>query len=410
MQRLFSGIQPSGNLHLGNYLGAIKQWLALQDEYEAIFCVVDMHAITVPQDPSELRKKTIEIAKIYLAAGIDPKKSTLFIQSQISGHAQLAWVLNTITQNGDLMRMTQFKSKSGVDLDRFQEFFDTLFKDREALEEGAENYKKSLASHKSTLSKRSNSEGDKDLDIMDQVLLLSKEIYKDGAMNTFNAFKEGFQGMVKEPFNSIGVGLFDYPVLMAADILLYDAAVVPVGEDQKQHVELTRDLAQRFNSRFGETFVVPEPLIQREGARIMGFDDPTKKMSKSAASEYNSIALSDDADTIRKKIKKAVTDSGSEIVYRDDKPALKNLINIYTLLSGKKVDEVEAMYVGRGYGDFKAGLAEVIVDFLVPFQARLAAISDEAVLEILAAGREKAKALAVAKMRQVHERVGFIPY
>ncbi|MGB3073060.1 MAG: tryptophan--tRNA ligase, partial [Candidatus Moraniibacteriota bacterium] len=194
------------------------------------------------------------------------------------------------------------------------------------------------------------------------------------------------------------------------DILLYDTAVVPVGEDQKQHVELTRDLAQRFNSRFGETFVVPEPLIQREGARIMGLDDPTKKMSKSAASEYNSIALSDDADTIRKKIKKAVTDSGSEIVYRDDKPALKNLINIYTLLSGKKVDEVEALYQGKGYGDFKAGLAEVIVDFLVPFQARFAAISDEAVLEILAAGREKAKALAVAKMRQVHERVGFIPY
>jgi tryptophanyl-tRNA synthetase len=195
---------------------------------------------------------------------------------------------------------------------------------------------------------------------------------------------------------------------MAADILLYDTAVVPVGEDQKQHVELTRDLAQRFNSRFGETFVVPEPLIQREGARIMGLDDPTKKMSKSAASEYNFIALSDDADTIRKKIKKAVTDSGSEIVYTDDKPALKNLINIYTLLSGKKVDEVEALYQGKGYGDFKADLAEVIEDFLVPFQDRLAAISDEAVMNVLKSGAEKARAISEQKVRAVYEKVGFV--
>ncbi len=327
MQRLFSGIQPSGDLHLGNYLGAIKQWLPLQDQYEAIFCVVDMHAITVPQDPAELRKKTIEIAKIYLAAGIDPQKSTIFIQSHVPGHAELAWILNTISTMGELGRMTQYKDKA----------------------------------------------------------------QKSGE-------------------DTSTVGLFDYPVLMAADILLYDTAVVPVGEDQKQHVELTRDLAQRFNSRFGETFVVPEPLIQREGARIMGLDDPTKKMSKSAESVYNYIALSDDAETIRKKIKKAVTDSGSEIVYRDDKPALMNLINIYTLLSGKKVDEVEAMYVGKGYGDFKADLAEVVVNFLVPFQERMGTFSDDAVLEIFAVGREKAKALAVAKMRQVYDRVGFIPY
>ncbi len=325
MERLFSGIQPSGNLHLGNYLGAIKQWLPLQDQYEAIFCVVDMHAITVPQDPAELRRKTIEIAKIYLAAGIDPKKSTLFVQSHVPGHAELAWVLNTIATMGELGRMTQFKDKA----------------------------------------QRSGEEAS-------------------------------------------AVGLFDYPVLMAADILLYDTATVPVGEDQKQHVELTRDLAQRFNSRFGETFVVPEPLIQREGARIMGLDDPTKKMSKSAASEYNYIALSDDADTIRKKIKKAVTDSGSEIVYRDDKPALMNLINIYTLLSGKKVDEVEAMYVGKGYGDFKADLAEVVVNFLVPFQERLASISDDEVLAVLRAGAEKARAIAEKKVVQVYEKVGFV--
>lgn len=333
IERLFSGIQPSGNLHLGNYLGAIKQWLPLQDEYEAMFCVVDMHAITVPQDPAELRQKTIEIAKIYLAAGIDPKKSTLFIQSHVPGHAELGWILNTVATMGELGRMTQYKDKTQ---------------------------------------------------------------------------KEGWEGS--------GVGLFDYPVLMAADILLYDTAVVPVGEDQKQHVELTRDLAQRFNSRFGETFVVPEPLIQREGARIMGLDDPTKKMSKSAASEYNYIALSDDAETIRKKVKKAVTDSGSEIIYRDDKPALKNLINIYTLLSGKKVDEVEAMYRGKGpdsaeastgkYGDFKADLAEVVVNFLIPFQARLAAISDDEVLAVLRTGAEKTRAIAAAKMKQVHAAVG----
>lgn len=324
MERLFSGIQPSGNLHLGNYLGAIKQWLVLQHEYEAIFCVVDMHAITVPQDPAELRRKTIEIAKIYLAAGINPKKSTLFVQSHVPGHAELAWILNTIATMGELGRMTQYKDK---------------------------------------------------------------------------VLKSGEEGSA--------VGLFDYPVLMAADILLYDTATVPVGEDQKQHVELTRDLAQRFNSRFGETFVIPEPLIQREGARIMGLDDPTKKMSKSAPSEYNYIALSDNADTIRKKIKKAVTDSGSEIVYWDSKPALMNLINIYTLLSGKKVDEVEAMYAGRGYGDFKADLAEVVVNFLVPFQERLAAISDDEVMQVLRSGAEKAKELSEKKIRKVYEKVGF---
>lgn len=385
MQRLFSGIQPSGNLHLGNYLGAIKQWLALQDEYEAILCVVDMHAITVPQDPAELRRKTLEIAKIYLAAGIDPEKSTLFVQSHVPAHAELGWILNTIATMGELGRMTQFKDKAGI-----QDIKEVLRKNSEQMKRlEPVLFADYIGSHTSVDKEKFRS-------IFNEVMLANENL----SLVISDNFKQ----------EGVGVGLFDYPVLMAADILLYDTAVVPVGEDQKQHVELTRDLAQRFNSRFGETFVVPEPLIQREGARIMGLDDPTKKMSKSAASEYNSIALSDDADTIRKKIKKAVTDSGSEIVYRDDKPALKNLINIYTLLSGKKVDEVEALYQGKGYGDFKAGLAEVIVDFLVPFQARFAAISDEAVLEILAAGREKAKTLAVAKMRQVHERVGFIPY
>lgn len=325
MKRLFSAIQPSGNLHLGNYLGAIKQWLPLQDEYEALFCIVDLHAITVPQDPAELRRKTLEVAKIYLAAGIDPKKSTLFVQSYVQEHTELGWILNTIARMAELERMTQFKDKA----------------------------------------------------------------QKGGASES-------------------GVGLFTYPVLMAADILLYDTNVVPVGKDQMQHIELARDLAERFNKKFGETFVIPEGRLSKEGQLIMGLDDPMKKMSKSAPSEYNYIALTDDADTVRRKIKKAVTDSGSEIVYADDKPALKNLINIYTLLSGKTPQAIEALYQGKGYGDFKADLAEVVVSFLTPFQERLAAISDEQVLAILKAGAETVKPLAREKMRQVYDRVGLI--
>lgn len=324
-QRLFSAVQPSGNLHIGNYLGAIAQWTALQDEYEAIFCIADLHAITVPQDPAALRAKTLEIAKIYLAAGIDPRKCTLFAQSQVKEHAELMWILNTLARLGDLEKMTQFKDKSA--------------------------------------------KGEKE---------------------------------------TAGVGLFDYPVLMAADILLYDTVVVPVGEDQLQHIELARTLARRFNDRFGESLVVPEGRVTRGGARIMGLDDPSKKMSKSAASEYNAIALTDDADAIRKKIKKAVTDSGSEIVYRDDKPALKNLINIYSLLSMKTPESIEEMYRGRGYGDFKTDLAEVVIGFLAPFQERFAAISDEQALAVLETGAEQARILAASKMRLIRERVGLI--
>lgn len=323
-KRIFSGIKPSGDLHLGNYLGAICQWIPLQDEYDAVFSVVDLHAVTVPQDPVELRKKTLEIAKIYLAAGIDPKKCTLFIQSHVKEHAELCWLLNTVSRIGDLEKMTQYKDKA------------------------------------------------------------------------------------KDNRETAGVAFFDYPVLMAADILLYDTDVVPVGEDQVQHVELARTLARRFNDRFGETFVVPEARVAKEAARIMRLDDPVKKMSKSAASEYGYIALTDDAETVRKKIKKAVTDSGSEIVYSDDKPALKNLINIYTLLSGKPIKEIEGMYQGKGYGDFKNDLAEVVVGFLVPFQERLAAISDDEVLAILRAGAEKARALAVKKLAEAKERMGFV--
>lgn len=324
-KRIFSGIQPSGNLHIGNYLGAIKNWVKLQDEFESIFCVVDMHAITVPQDPEVLKKKTIEIAKIYLAAGIDPKKSAIFIQSQVSEHAELMWILNSIAKMPELDKMTQFKDKS----------------------------------------------------------------QKGGR-------------------ESAGVGLFDYPVLMAADIILYDAEVVPVGEDQVQHVELTRTLAKRFNSKFGETFVVPEPRVVKEGMRIMGLDDPTKKMSKSAVSEYNYIALTDDADTIRKKIKKAVTDSGSEIKYSDDKPALKNLINIYAGFSDKSPKEIEKMYAGKGYGDFKNDLADVIVAGLTPIQEKMKKMSDKEVLQILEEGAEKVRPIAEKKISEVKKKIGFV--
>lgn len=324
-KRLFSAVQPSGNLHLGNYLGALQNWVKLQDDYEAIFCVVDLHAITTPQDPVELRKKTIEIAKIYLAAGVDPAKATLFVQSHVKEHTELAWILNTLVRMTELARMTQYKDKA----------------------------------------------------------------QKGGAGES-------------------GVGLFTYPVLMAADILLYDTAVVPVGKDQLQHIELARTLARRFNERFGETFVVPEGKLSTEGALIMGLDDPTKKMSKSAGSVYNYIALTDDAETVRKKIKKAVTDSGTEIVYSDEKPALKNLINIYTLLSGKTKEDVQTLYQGRGYGDFKNDLAEVVVRFLSPFQERLKNISDEEVLVILKTGADKARRIAEQKMIEVRKNAGFL--
>ena len=365
MKKIFSGVQPSGNLHIGNYLGAIKNWVKLQDEFESIFCVVDLHAITVSQDPEELRKKTIEIAKIYLACGIDPKKSTIFVQSQITEHAELCWILNTIARNGDLTKMTQFKDKTTLDFDYYTS---------------------------------------------DAYLEISEfDFYKN------KSFKEGIKIFLpllvkefKEKFNSSGVGLFDYPVLMAADILLYDTDVVPVGEDQVQHVELARTLSRRFNQKFGETFIVPEPKLVKEGARIMGLDDPTKKMSKSAPSEYNYISLTDDAETIRKKIKKAVTDSGSEIVYSEDKPALHNLINIYALFSEKKPEEIVKDYTGKGYADFKTALAEVIIAGLKPIQDKMKALTDAEVIAILNDGAKKVSSLAKAKITAVKEKMGFI--
>jgi tryptophanyl-tRNA synthetase len=326
MKKTFSGVQPSGDLHLGNYLGAIRNWVAMQDEFDATFCVVDLHAITVEQNPEELRRRILDVTKMYIALGIDPKKSTVFVQSDVREHTELCWVLNCVAARmGDMEKMTQFKDKSA-----------------------------------------------------------------------------------KGDVQRASVGLFDYPVLMAADILLYDTDVVPVGEDQVQHVELSRTLARRFNKKFGDTFVVPQSKLTKEGKRIMGLDNPAKKMSKSATSENNYIALMDESEVIRKKIRKAVTDSGSEIVYSDDKPALQNLINIYALLSKKEITDVEKQFSGKGYGDFKNDLAEVVVDFLTPFQERFAQISDDEVKEILENGAQRARKQAQQKMQEVRDKIGFV--
>lgn len=384
-KRIFSGIQPSGNLHIGNYLGAIRQWVDLQNSYDSLFCIVDLHAITVPQDPAELRKKTVEITKIYLAAGIDPTKSTLFVQSQVSAHSELMWILNTITRNGDLTKMTQFKGKAGfIDVDDLQKAIQSALSEE---------------SQRKIFEKYHAPKPDGPKDIEDSFIAVSQETAKI----VFGVIESKFKG----PFNGATVGLFDYPVLMAADILIYDTDVVPVGKDQLQHVELARTLARRFNERFGETFVIPEGKLSKEGALIMGLDDPSKKMSKSAESAYNYIALSDTPDQVRRKIMKAVTDSGSEIAYADSKPALKNLINIYSLLSGETPEAIVAEFAGKGYGDFKKSLAEVVVGFLEPFQERLAELDDKAVLKILADGAAKAEALAEKKLLEAKEKVGF---
>lgn len=324
MKRAVSGVQPTNNLHLGNYLGAIKNWVELQSNYDSLYCIVDLHAITIKQEPKVLRQNVLNVAKTYLALGIDPNKSTIFVQSHVPQHAELAWILNTIAKLGELERMTQFKDKA--------------------------------SQHK----------------------------------------------------ENINMGLFDYPVLMSADILLYDPEVVPVGEDQKQHVELTRDLAERFNSLYGKTFVMPEPLIKKEGARIMGLDDPSKKMSKSAASANNYIALLDSPEVAAKKISKAVTDSGSTIESGKDKPALTNLLTIYSLLSGQSVKNIEKEYAGKGYADFKKGLTNTVTKFLSDFQAKFNALDDNKVKTILEDGNKKARAIAEKKMDDVKTKMGLL--
>ncbi len=323
-KRIFSGIQPTNLIHLGNYIGAIAQFVELQDKFDSIFCIVDYHAITVPQDPKELNQNILKLAAAYLAAGIDPKKAILFQQSRVSEHTELGWILTTIARMGELERMTQYKEKG------------------------------------------------------------------------------------RGKHESVGVGLFAYPTLMAADILLYDTDVVPVGEDQKQHVELARDLAERFNRDFGKTFVVPEVRIKKEGARIMALDDPTKKMSKSAASAKSYIALSDDDETIAKKIKSAQTDSEGTIVYDETRPAIKNLMTIMNAVTGKTFSEIESDYRDKGYAEFKADLADAVIEFIAPIRGRMNELlkNPDELKAILDNGAKRAKRIAEAKMKQVREQIG----
>ena len=321
---IFSGIKPSGDLTIGNYIGAISQWVAMQEEYNCLFSVVDYHAITVKQKPEDLRRRILDITKIYLAAGISPKKSVIFQQSAVPAHTELAWVLNCAgAYMADLKKMTQFKDKAGDKQD------------------------------------------------------------------------------------SVSVGLFDYPVLMAADIILYDTQIVPVGDDQKQHVELARDIAKRFNNQYGPIFVIPEAMVKKEGARIMSLTDPSKKMAKSDENPAGAIALLDSPEIAKKKIMKAVTDSGSEIVYDPaKKPALANLLTIYSSLSGESIKNLEKKFAGRGYGDFKKDLAEVVAEFLVDFQKKFNKISDAEAKKILEKGRKQATKMAEGKMVKVRKAVG----
>ncbi len=322
--RVLSGIQPSGNFHLGNYLGAIRNWVNQQSDFENSFCIVDLHSLSLATTRESMRANIRNLANVLVASGIDPKQSTLFVQSDVPAHSELCWILQSVTQYGELRRMTQFKDKGG----------------------GTDE--------------------------------------------------------------SVSAALFTYPVLMAADILLYDAEYVPVGEDQKQHLELTRDIAHRFNTRYGDTFVVPKPDIKSEGARVMSLDDPSKKMSKSSANPNSYVALSDAPDVIRKKIKRAVTDSGSEIIVDPEKPALSNLISMYAALTGKTPEQVQEAFVGKGYGAFKSELAEVVVEAIAPIQERIAELeqSPEIIDQVLAEGAEKASIYANATLARVRDRIG----
>jgi tryptophanyl-tRNA synthetase len=325
MKRIFSGAQPTGNVHLGNYLGALRNWVALQHDYESFFCIVNLHAITVAQDPKVLAAKTRELGRIYLAVGIDPNVSTVFVQSDVAAHAELTWLLNGIARMGELERMTQFKDKAAKQAE------------------------------------------------------------------------------------SLSVGYFDYPVLMASDILLYQTDLVPVGEDQKQHLELTRDLAIRFNRDYGQTFAAPEPFIPKVGARIMSLADPAKKMSKSdEESEAGCIMLLDDDDAVRRKFKRAVTDSGTEIRFAEGRPAINNLLTIYHLLTGKTETEIEDHFRGQGYAALKQELADVCIEFLKPIQDRVRGIDDDKLNQILEQGAERAEGIARMTLSQAKSSMGLI--
>ena len=324
---IFSGIQPSGSLTLGNYIGAIKNWVKLQDQYECLYCVVDLHAITVKQEPKELRQRTLEVLAIYIASGLEPEKNTLFIQSHVPTHSEGAWLLNCFTYMGELSRMTQFKDKS--------------------------------------------------------------QRYGD----------------------SISAGLFNYPVLMATDILLYNADLVPVGRDQKQHIELARDIANRFNNLYSPTFTIPEPYIATTGQKIMDLQNPNKKMSKSEDNPNGYILIMDPPEVIRKKINRAVTDSVGEVRYSDDQPGVKNLMNILISLTGVTVEEIEKKYAGKGYADFKKDVEEAIVAELEPIQKKVKDIlADKAYLEkIYKAGAEKAYYMSMKTLRKMQRKIGLIP-
>lgn len=363
-KRIFSGAQPTGNLHIGNYLGALKNWVNLQNEYESFFCIVNLHAITLPQNPETLKQKTLDLARIYLASGVNPEISTIFIQSDVSEHAELAWVLSCIARMGELERMTQFKEKS----------------------------QKELSAEEATLN---------------EAVLLDVDRTR-GIQGAFDAIMAHAEKVATGRSTRAGVGLFTYPVLMASDILLYQTHLVPVGQDQKQHLELTRDLAERFNRDFGETFIVPEPFIPPVGASIASLQDPAKKMSKSDENANGAIFLLDDADTIIKKFKKAVTDSGTEITFDESRPAIKNLLTIYQLMTNKTPEECEANFIGKGYGHFKTELAEAVIEFLKPFQEKAKSYSDEELNEILKNGAEKARTIARETLRDVYAKMGIV--
>lgn len=324
--RVLSGIQPTGSIHIGNYLGAIKQWVKMQTDNECLFPIVDLHSLTVPYDPKEFQKKIFEVAIVYIAAGINPEKSILFVQSQVKEHTELCWLLNTITPIGDLLRMTQYKEKS-------------------------------------------------------------KQFKKDS-----------------------NAGILNYPILMAADILLYKTQIVPVGKDQVQHTELARTLARRFNQKFGNTFIEPAPMLSKNGAKIMALDNPKKKMSKSGGPK-NYISLFDEPEEIRKKIMSAVTDTGKIIEYNvAKKPGLSNLLTIYSLFSDKPIDEIEDDFKGRGYADFKKSLAELLILSLEPFRRKKKELLTREVYvqEILSQGAKRAQTLAEATMNDVRKKMGLI--
>lgn len=322
---LFSGMQATGTLTLGNYLGALKNWVTLSDEYECFYCVVDLHSITVRQDPAELRKRARNLLTLYIAAGLDPVKNCIYYQSHVPAHAELGWILNCFTYVGELNRMTQFKDKAAKHAD------------------------------------------------------------------------------------NINAGLYTYPVLMAADILLFQADVVPVGIDQMQHLELTRDVAERFNGIYGDVFTIPEAYLGKTGAKIMSLQDPTKKMSKSDENPNASILLMDDTDTIIRKFKRAVTDSEAQILYRDEQPGIKNLINVYSCVTGKTPAEVEREFDGKGYGDFKLAVGEAVANHLKPVQDEFARLSkDKAYIDgIIKENAEKAGYYANKTLRKVQKKVGF---